>query len=185
MKIYCLGDSLTAGYGVAASKCWVSLLDERSAHQWINGGISGDTSAGMLTRLQTDALPQKPDFVIWMGGFNDILLTGSPDLAKSCAMAFVNHCAASGVRPVIGIPFSLKSVAAPWNRLCDWERCRPVMEEYIHWLTLFCDAARLRRVDFRDAGGDLLPDGMHPTQEGHQKMAEAVLRCPSFREDTL
>ena len=95
MKIYCLGDSLTAGYGVAPHKNWVSLLGSRGKNLWINGGISGDTSPGLLARLQTAAIPQKPDMVIWMGGFNDILLTGSADLAKACVMAFVNHCAAA------------------------------------------------------------------------------------------
>ena len=185
MKIYCLGDSLTAGYGVSPQKNWVSLLHSRGNNQWINGGISGDTAPGMLTRLQTHVLPQKPDLVIWMGGFNDILLTGSSDLAKSCTMAFINHCAAAGVRPVIGIPFPLKDVADPWCRLCDWASCRPVLEEYIDWLNRFCEAAQLRRVDFRDSADLLQPDGMHPTEEGHRKMAEAVIRCSCFREESL
>lgn len=185
MKIYCLGDSLTAGFGVSPDENWVSLLNRRGNNEWTNGGISGDTSIGMLTRLQTQALPRKPDFVIWMGGFNDILLTGSADTAKACVMAFINHCAAAGVRPVIGIPFPLRSVAEPWCRLCDWQRCRPVMEDYLTWLNRFCDAARLRRVDFTEAGAYLLPDGMHPTAEGHRLMAEAAAGCPSFREDRL
>ena len=185
MKIYCLGDSLTAGYGVAPHKNWVSLLGSRGKNLWINGGISGDTSPGLLARLQTAAIPQKPDMVIWMGGFNDILLTGSADLAKACVMAFVNHCAAAGIRPVIGIPFLLQSVAEPWCRLCDWKTCRPVLEDYVLWLRRFCEAARLRCVDFREAGAHLLPDGMHPTEEGHRVMAEAVVRCPCFREESL
>ena len=182
MKIYCLGDSLTAGYGVDPGENWVSRLNTRTSHTWINGGISGDTSPGMLTRLRTDALLEKPDYVIWLGGFNDILLTGSADQAKSCVMAFVNHCAAAGVRPVIGIPYMIRSVAAPWNRLCDWEACRPVLEEYISWLRRLAEAAMLRRVDFREAGNCLLRDGMHPSGEGHCRMAEAVLGCGCFQE---
>ena len=185
MKIYCLGDSLTAGYGVAPDENWVALLGRRGNNEWIGSGISGDTSVGMLTRLQSVVIPQKPDFVIWMGGYNDILLTGSADLAKASAMAFINHCAAAGIRPVIGIPFLLQRVAAPWDRLCDWEACRPVLEAYIDWLRRFCEAARLRHIDFQEAGAFLLPDGMHPTAEGHRIMAEAVVRCPCFREDRL
>ena len=61
MKICCLGDSLTAGYGVRPENCWVSLLNHRTSYTWINCGIPGDTSLGMLTRLRTDILPQKPD----------------------------------------------------------------------------------------------------------------------------
>lgn len=182
MKIYCLGDSLTAGYGLNAENCWVSLLNAGTSHIWINGGISGDTSNGMLVRLHTDAFPEKPDYVIWLGGYNDILLTGSADQAKSCVMAFVNHCAAAGVKPVIGIPYLLHCVAAPWNRLCDWQVCRPVLEEYIQWLHRFADAAMLRRIDFQEAALWLQPDGMHPSAEGNRRMADAVLRCPCFQE---
>ena len=182
MKIDCLGDSLTAGYGVSPENRWVSLLNSRTSHTWVNRGISGDTSPGMLTRLRTDVLPEKPDYVIWLGGFNDILLTGSDHQAKSCVMAFVNHCAAAGVRPVIGIPYMIRSVALPWNRLCDWEACRPVLEGYISWLHRLSDAAMLRRIDFREAGAWLQPDGMHPSPEGHRRMAEAVLACGCFQE---
>ena len=98
MKIYCLGDSLTAGYGVAPDQNWVNLLNRRGNNEWVGGGISGDTSVGMLTRLQCAVLPQKPDFVIWMGGFNDFLLTGSADLAKASARI------ASYVLPIWGLP---------------------------------------------------------------------------------
>lgn len=175
MKIYCLGDSMTAAYRIAPEHCWVSLLNQQSSHRWINGGISGDTASGMLVRLHSAALPEKPDAVIWLGGTNDILLTGSSEMAKSCAMAFVNHCAAAGVKPVIGIPYLLRSVAAPWDRLCSWQQCRPVLEEYILWLNRFADAAMLRRVDFKDAGAFLQPDGMHPDEDGHRCMAAAAL----------
>ena len=74
MNILCIGDSLTAGYGVPREQCWVSLLDRQTQHHWQNAGISGDTTPGMLARLQQ--LPSKPDLIIWMGGINDILLTG-------------------------------------------------------------------------------------------------------------
>ena len=39
MKIYCLGDSLTAGYGVAPHKNWVSLLGSRGKNLWINVSV--------------------------------------------------------------------------------------------------------------------------------------------------
>lgn len=185
MKICCLGDSLTAGYGVRPENCWVSLLNHRTSYTWINCGIPGDTSLGMLTRLRTDILPQKPDYVIWLGGFNDILLTGSDHQAKSCVMAFVNHCVAAGVKPVIGIPYEIRAVAAPWNRLCDWEVCRPVLEGYISWLHRLTEAAMLRRVDFRETAFSLQSDGMHPSEEGHRRMAEAVLGCACFKEGAV
>lgn len=76
MKIICLGDSLTAGCGLRRGENWVELLREQTGDEWINAGVCGDTSTGILVRLQTEVLPQRPDEVLLMGGDNDIMLTG-------------------------------------------------------------------------------------------------------------
>ena len=79
MKIICLGDSLTAGCGLRRGENWVELLREQTGDEWINAGVCGDTSTGILVRLQTEVLPQRPDEVLLMGGDNDIMLTGCAD----------------------------------------------------------------------------------------------------------
>ena len=61
MKIICLGDSLTAGCGLRRGENWVELLREQTGDEWINAGVCGDTSTGILVRLQTEVLPQRPD----------------------------------------------------------------------------------------------------------------------------
>lgn len=58
MKIICLGDSLTAGCGLRRGENWVELLREQTGDEWINAGVCGDTSTGILVRLQTEVLPQ-------------------------------------------------------------------------------------------------------------------------------
>ena len=100
MKIICLGDSLTAGCGLRRGENWVELLREQTGDEWINAGVCGDTSTGILVRLQTEVLPQRPDEVLLMGGDNDIMLTGCADQAKSAMMAMIHQCAARGVKPV-------------------------------------------------------------------------------------
>ena len=67
MKIVCLGDSLTTGYNLAPGEGWVDLLNRETPHLWVNAGVAGDTSTGLLVRLQSQALPQKPDMVLFMG----------------------------------------------------------------------------------------------------------------------
>jgi acyl-CoA thioesterase-1 len=71
-----LGDSLSAGYGVAADKGWVDLLRQRLARQgkpWqvVNGSISGETTAGGLSRLPGLLQRHQPDIVIIQLGSND------------------------------------------------------------------------------------------------------------------
>ncbi|MBF0436987.1 MAG: arylesterase [Magnetococcales bacterium] len=55
--ILCLGDSLTEGFGVADAHCYPHLLQQRlraqgSGMRVINAGISGDTTGGVLGRLE-------------------------------------------------------------------------------------------------------------------------------------
>jgi len=54
--IVALGDSLTAGLGVAPDEAWPALLEAQlhragSEYRVVNAGVSGDTSAGGLARL--------------------------------------------------------------------------------------------------------------------------------------
>lgn len=71
-----LGDSLSAGYGLDASAAWVALLqtrldEEGYPHRVVNASISGDTSAGGLSRLPAALDRHRPDIVLIELGAND------------------------------------------------------------------------------------------------------------------
>lgn len=73
--IITVGNSLTAGLGVAEAEAWPSLLEKKlqgNDYNWqvINAGISGETSSGALTRIKW-ILAQKPEIVIFETGAND------------------------------------------------------------------------------------------------------------------
>jgi acyl-CoA thioesterase-1 len=75
LRILAFGDSLTAGYGLRDGESFparlqAALADKGIAAQVINGGVSGDTSAGGLARLDW-ALADDPDIVIVELGAND------------------------------------------------------------------------------------------------------------------
>ncbi|MGH8401482.1 MAG: arylesterase [Gammaproteobacteria bacterium] len=75
-SILVMGDSLSAAYGLAADQGWVSLLDQRLAargydYTVINASISGETTAGGLTRLPQALGQHKPAIVILELGAND------------------------------------------------------------------------------------------------------------------
>jgi acyl-CoA thioesterase-1 len=71
-----LGDSLSAAYGLAADEGWVSLLSERLEqrgypHRVVNASVSGETTAGGLTRLPSLLARHRPSVLVIQLGAND------------------------------------------------------------------------------------------------------------------
>lgn len=71
--ILVVGDSLSAAYGIPANDGWVQLLQNRVAPQYrvINASISGDTSAGALSRLPGLLKAHHPEILVIEIGGND------------------------------------------------------------------------------------------------------------------
>jgi len=71
-SILAFGDSLTAGYGAPAGQGYVDDLSKSLGVPIANYGVSGDTSAQALARIDA-ALTQKPDIILVLLGGNDAL----------------------------------------------------------------------------------------------------------------
>ena len=74
--ILVLGDSLSAGYGLAPGQGWVSLLQQRLkkegyGHRVVNASVSGETTDGGLARLDRALATHKPGVVVLELGGND------------------------------------------------------------------------------------------------------------------
>ena len=87
LKILALGDSLTAGYGLPPGQGFVpqlqkALKDASIAAEVQDGGVSGDTTAGGLARLDW-LLADDPQLVIVELGANDALRGLDPGQAKA------------------------------------------------------------------------------------------------------
>lgn len=70
------GDSLSAAYGLSTQQGWVSLMGERLKnehlpYQVVNASISGETTAGGVSRLKQTIAAQKPQVLILALGAND------------------------------------------------------------------------------------------------------------------
>jgi len=74
--ILVLGDSLSAGYGLAPGQGWVALLQQRLkkegyGHRVVNASVSGETTDGGVARLDRALATHKPGIVILELGGND------------------------------------------------------------------------------------------------------------------
>jgi lysophospholipase L1-like esterase len=72
-RVIAFGDSLVAGRGASAGRDFVSLLSQRLGIPIVNAGVSGDTTASALARLDRDVLARNPRIVIVLLGGNDLL----------------------------------------------------------------------------------------------------------------
>lgn len=86
VRILAFGDSLTAGYGLAPDQAFPTTLQARLRADGVdavvlNGGITGDTTAGGLSRLKW-SLQDKPQYAIVELGANDALRGIAPAVAE-------------------------------------------------------------------------------------------------------
>jgi len=70
--ILVFGDSLSAAYGIPRESGWVSLLQQQlPQHRVVNASVSGETTAGGLTRLPSILAAHRPHLTIIELGAND------------------------------------------------------------------------------------------------------------------
>lgn len=185
MRIVCIGDSLTYGYGVARHQTWVSQVDVRLKETFgvssaaVNCGINGDTTGGMLARFQRDVLDPAPDMVLMMGGANDLFSGASPAMIQPNLMGMAHQAEQQGIRPVIGIgPGLLPDQVPPaWAAFTDFHQIPLVMDQYRTWLFRFGASFGYPVIDFAQAvplQSAYFLDGLHPNQKGHARMADLV-----------
>lgn len=189
MELLCLGDSLTFGYGVRLSQRWTTLAAAESGWKIVNHGLSGDTTGGMLVRLQSrilsaEALREERPVVMLMGGCNDIFYSGTDRGARANMGAMAQQLLSAGITPLIGLPMNIGSQGFPeqWGTLVDFPAAGEMLAAYHDWLCAYAAAFHLPTVDFRPdfllpGGGPndaLYLDGLHPTAEGHRLMARRL-----------
>ncbi|MFH0783045.1 MAG: arylesterase [Pseudomonadota bacterium] len=99
--IVAVGDSLTAGFGVAEEESYPALLEKKlqaDGHQYrvVNAGVSAETSSGTLARLEW-ILTLNPDIVILETGANDGLRGIDPQVAENNVREILRILADRGV----------------------------------------------------------------------------------------
>ncbi len=178
MTIAALGDSLTQGYGLPANQGFVPQLDawlrSRGADALlINAGVSGDTTAGGLSRVDWTLTPNVDALILALGG-NDILRGIDPTVSKE-NLAGILRIAASRNLPVL-----LVGVDAPSNYGADYEAAFDTMysalaEEFGTLLYPNFLGALAARNDTTDTLRRFMQtDGIHPNAEGVALIVEDV-----------
>jgi acyl-CoA thioesterase-1 len=170
--ILALGDSLTAGYGLNAADSFPSRLEaalRKSGRdvRVINGGVSGDTTAGGLARLDW-LMQDKPDLVIVELGANDALRGIEPAATRRNLAAIIDGIHKTGATVL------LTGMLAPPNMGSEYGKA---------FNALFGNLARDHNIVFYPfflEGVAAQPslnqnDGMHPNAEGVTQIVNRIL----------
>jgi len=171
-RVVVLGDSLAAGLGLPESEAFPAVVEARLRDRGfdvevVNAGVSGDTSAGGLARL--DWVLQRPAdvLVVELGG-NDALRGQPVDTTEANLREIVRRGRAAGARVV------LLGMDVPTNYGSDYASAFAA----IYPRVAEDEGAVLVPGFVREVGSDpdlLQPDGLHPTAEGQRRLARRLV----------
>jgi acyl-CoA thioesterase I len=170
-RILAFGDSLTAGFGLPPEAAFPVILQAKLAADGIpatiaNGGVSGDTTAGGLARLDW-ALADKPDYVLLELGANDALRGIDPKVTRDNLDQMLARLTARGVHVL------LLGMMAPTNwgpeYQKDFDAIFPALaaKYRVPLYPFFLDGVAL------DASLNQ-PDGLHPNVRGVRIVVDRI-----------
>lgn len=204
MRVLVFGDSITQGFWDVEYGGWVARIRQyfdrleqksgRDAATIFNLGVSADTSDDLLKRMDNEIIARNNGehlVVVITIGVNDSKIKSGktytePDLYKEKLEQLLKT----------GKKYT-KSVLFVGLTPCVDERTHPVawgdivydnkrLELFDNALRTFCEEHEVQFIDVFPAFSkeqekrDLLPDGLHPNDDGHQLMADLVL--PKIKE---
>ncbi len=172
LRIAVLGDSLVAGYGLDKAAAFPARLEAHLKQRGypvevINAGVSGDTSAGGLARLDW-TLADQPDLMIVELGANDALRGLDPAETEENLHAILTRLQERGIQPL------LAGMKAPRNLgesyYTKFDRLYPELAQR-HQVPLypFILAGVAGEPDLN------LADGIHPNAAGVEVMVRGML----------
>ncbi len=172
-RIVILGDSLTAGLGLPAEQAYPALLQARldtrnAGWQVVNAGVSGDTSAGGLRRLDWSLDGGAAIVVIALGGNDALRGLPASDLERNLDEA-VQRAQAAGARVI------LAGMEAPPNTGPEYTRA---FRAVYPGIATKRGTALVPFLLDGVAGIESLnqADGIHPNEAGARLVAETVWR---------
>jgi acyl-CoA thioesterase-1 len=167
-----LGDSIAAGLGLTESEAFPAVVEQlllQSGHsvRVVNAGVSGDTSAGGLRRIDW-ILQQQPDLVVVELGGNDALRGQPLESIEANLRGIIGQAQASGAGVL------LLGMDVPTNYGPEYGAGFAALYERVaadKGIELIAGFMREVGID-----PDLMQvDGLHPTAEGQRRLAERIL----------
>ncbi|MBL6749638.1 MAG: arylesterase [Nevskia sp.] len=171
--ILVFGDSLSAGYGLDNGAGWVRLLQQRLQAQApdyaaVNASVSGETTAGGLSRLP-DALARfHPDLVLLELGANDGLRALPVAAMRANLAGMIRLCRAAGAAPLLFAMRIPQNYGPVYTQRYEAAFAEVARDEQATLVPFFLAAVAADRPRwFQD-------DGIHPNAQAQAQLLDAV-----------
>lgn len=192
-KIVCFGDSITFGYtagNIQSAYPYPKKLQDIFSAVYnsttttvVNAGVSGDTTANALARIQTDVIAQAPDICIVMFGTNDVLQDPgvSVDTYKANMQTIIETLNNAGISVIVmASPPLVTNNSAAANgqikislyRSALKDLCRQRNVPIIDMNEKFLEVTKNNYKDLTE----MFPDQIHPTIEFYPLIADFVFQ---------
>src|SRR5919199_5024069 len=173
-KIVAFGDSLTAGYGLAPEESYPALLQKMLdadgfKYEVVNAGVSGDTSAGGVRRIDWTLDSGGVRFVILELGANDFLRGQPVAETKKNLAEIIERCRSRGARVLLAGMYTTTDAGPDYERQIHEAFQSLAREHDVTLIPFFLEGV---------AGRDELnqEDRIHPNAEGAKGVAATVYK---------
>ncbi len=195
VRIVCFGDSITGVYyHTGGRRAWCDMLGlvlrqtyPRAKMDLRNAGVSGNTTAAGLARLERDVLAHQPHLVVIMFGMNDCKGAASSGLFRDNLKTIVQRCRGAGAAVVLCTPNSIypddKERFANLPSCADAARALAA-EMSVPLADCYLAYENLRAAD-PTAWSLLMSETIHPCLNGHRLFAETIAATISGRQTVL
>jgi acyl-CoA thioesterase-1 len=165
------GDSLTAGFGLPAAQAFPARLeawlhDRGIAARVVNAGVSGDTTAGGVARLDW-ALADKPDIVILALGANDALRGVDPAAVRSNLDKMITKIEASGAKILLLGMLAPPNWGEEYKRAFDGIFPELAQAHHLPLYPFFLEGVAMKPELNQ-------PDGLHPNERGVAVLVDRI-----------
>ena len=171
--VVCIGDSITRGDSTTPT--YPESLARLTGFTTINKGVNGETTDNIYARFMSDVINQSPDYVVILGGQNDISLNVPPSRIKINIQSMVVEARAYNITPVL-------CTIMPSDKHNSTQNA--IRSELNTWISEYGKTNNITVVDlFKTFGApeneykfdpDYTSDGTHPTAAGNVLMAATI-----------
>jgi acyl-CoA thioesterase-1 len=170
--IVAVGDSLTAGLGVAEAQAYPAQLSRRLQadgyhYRVVNAGVSGETSSGALSRIDWVVSSLQPDIVILETGANDGLRGLNPSLLEANLDRLLDTLTGQGIHVVLAGMRMLPNLGPDYTRAFDDIYPRIAAKHGVILVPFFLEGVAGQAALNQD-------DRLHPTADGYARIVETI-----------